>query len=151
MPPTRSKSTAKRPRKKLPHAARSPSVPDAQHKVLLVDNDQILVKVLSMKFEREGLSVTVCHDGIEALKLMRTEKFHAIVLDLMMPGKNGYDVLEERRNTMNADTPMFVMSGVASPDAASRCEALGATKFFLKFRLPLREVIRQIAEEVLQS
>lgn len=131
--------------------AASTPVAGAQRSILVVDNDQILVKVLSMKFEREGLVVEVCHDGIQALKAMRKKKYHAIVLDLMMPGKNGYDVLEERPTTLNADTPVFVMSGVASPDAAARCETLGAARFFLKFRLPLREVITQIAEEVLKA
>ncbi|MDB4978872.1 MAG: DNA-binding response regulator [Candidatus Peribacteria bacterium] len=121
----------------------------ASRSVLIVDNDKILVRVLEMKFKKEGFHVTVCHDGQAAIDALKKEVFHGVILDLMMPVKNGYEVLEARVDTINAATPVFVMSGVASPDAALKAEALGARKFFMKFRMPLKDVVDEISDAVL--
>jgi CheY-like chemotaxis protein len=124
--------------------------PANSKKILVVDNDQILVRVMEMKFKKEGFDVTVCKDGIEAIEAINAEVFHAIVLDLMMPAKNGFDVLQARKSSLNAKTPVFVLSAVSSPDAALKAESLGATKFFQKFHLPLKTIVDEIAEAVLE-
>jgi len=124
--------------------------PSNNKRILVVDNDQILVRVMEMKFKNEGFVVDVCKDGIEGIDAMKKEVFHAIVLDLMMPAKNGFEVLEARRSTMNAKTPVFVLSAVSSPDAALKAESLGATKFFQKFNMPLKAIVDEIAAAVLE-
>jgi two-component system alkaline phosphatase synthesis response regulator PhoP len=66
-------------------------------KILVVDDEQSIVDLLEYNLQREGYQVVVARDGREALRLARTEPPDLIVLDLMLPGLDGFDVCRELR------------------------------------------------------
>ena len=67
-------------------------------KILVVDDEKLLVKGIKFNLENEGYSVDACYDGEEALNMARTESYDLIILDLMMPKKDGLEVCQEIRS-----------------------------------------------------
>ncbi|MCE3201260.1 response regulator transcription factor [Paenibacillus sonchi] len=66
-------------------------------RILIVDDDRTIVDFLSIFLEREGYSITSCYDGVTALDHIRTEAFQLILLDIMMPAMNGFDLISRIR------------------------------------------------------
>jgi len=66
-------------------------------KILVVDDEKLLVKGIKFNLENEGYSVDACYDGEEALNMARAENYDLIILDLMMPKKDGLEVCQEIR------------------------------------------------------
>ncbi len=123
--------------------------PSNGKRILLVDNDKILLRVLRMKFQQAGFDVEECYDGSQGLEVLKRKTFDGVVLDLMMPVVDGFDVLKALGTTQNKSTPVFVLSSMANPDAATRVKSLGAKAFFPKFQLSLKAVIDDIVKAVL--
>lgn len=65
--------------------------------ILVVDDDERLRDLLKRYLEKQGYGISVCHDGVEALDVLAHITFDLIVLDVMMPHKNGFEVLKEIR------------------------------------------------------
>ena len=63
--------------------------------ILVVDDDQDLVESVSMKLESENFAVEKAYDGVEALEKIKEKQPDLVLLDVMMPNKNGYDLCEE--------------------------------------------------------
>jgi len=67
-------------------------------KILVVDDEPFLVKALQIRLEHEGYEVISAYDGLEGLNKAREEKPDLIILDVMMPKKNGYQVCQELKS-----------------------------------------------------
>lgn len=68
-----------------------------KQKILIIDDDMDLCRLLRNNLEQEGYYVCTCHDGITGLKEAQSSDYQLIVLDIMLPLKNGYEVLEKIR------------------------------------------------------
>ena len=67
------------------------------YKILAADDEEELLDILELYLEREGIDIRKAGDGLEAMRLFRQEKFHLVLLDIMMPGLNGFAVLRKIR------------------------------------------------------
>jgi DNA-binding response OmpR family regulator len=100
-------------------------------KVLVVDDDERLRRLACRALGETGHEVTVAATGGQALDLTSGNHFELVVLDLRMPGLDGYSVLREL--VINApDTPVLVLSAVVDVAARVRCLEMGAADFLLK-------------------
>lgn len=72
-----------------------------QKLILVVDDDPDLVEAVSMKLEAKNFRVAKAYDGVEAMERIKEEKPALVILDVMMPRKNGWDVCEEIKNDDN--------------------------------------------------
>ncbi|HVL50632.1 MAG TPA: response regulator [Actinomycetota bacterium] len=102
-------------------------------KVLVVDDDPINRRLLQRSLEREGLTVEAAGDGGVALERLTESRFDIVVLDILMPQVDGFEVLA----TMKADPklrriPVVVISGLDEMDSVVRCIELGADDFLAK-------------------
>ena len=121
--------------------------------ILLADDDQSLCELLSEFLELEGFTVTVVHEGIAALKQINenSEKWDAIILDVMMPGMNGFDVLKSVTSQRRAPIMMLTARG-EDTDTVLGLE-LGADEYVAKPVSPrvlvarLRALIRRSSVE----
>ena len=77
-------------------------------KLLLVDDDAELAQMLAEYLGGEGFSVAVAHRGDEGLARAAAEPFDAVILDVMLPGRDGFDVLRELRKT--SETPVLMLT-----------------------------------------
>ena len=83
-------------------------------KILVVDDEKLLVKGIKFNLENEGYEVTVAYDGATAVELSRRENFDLIILDLMMPGMSGTDACMQIREFSNVP---IIMLTARSEDA----------------------------------
>ncbi len=82
--------------------------------VLVVDDDPDLVESVSMKLESEGFQVAKAYDGVEAWDRIKDEKPKMLILDVMMPRKNGYELCDEIKKDDNfKDITVLLLTAVA--------------------------------------
>ncbi|MEG0641199.1 MAG: response regulator transcription factor [Clostridium sp.] len=80
-------------------------------KILLVDDDTNICDLVELYFEKEGYKVYKVHNGIDAIALFKDKEPDIIILDIMMPGKDGYEVLKEIRKTSHVPVIMLTAKG----------------------------------------
>jgi DNA-binding response OmpR family regulator len=101
--------------------------------ILVVDDNEMNRDVLSRRLERQGYRVVTAEDGILALEAVQSGAFDLILLDIMMPRMNGYEVLE----TLKADPfhkaiPVIVISAMDDLESVVKCIELGADDYLFK-------------------
>jgi len=99
--------------------------------LLLVDDDPNTLASLSRAFRLEGHEATVCDNAARAVELLRTETFDLILSDVVMPGKNGLELLEDLKKS-GLKTPIVLISGQANIEMAVKATKLGALDFLEK-------------------
>ncbi|HOC31016.1 MAG: response regulator [Armatimonadetes bacterium] len=83
-------------------------------KILAVDDERNIARLVQVNLERQGHQVTVAYDGEEALQKVAQEKFDLIVCDVMMPRKDGFQVLNElKANPATAEIPVIMLTAKA--------------------------------------
>lgn len=101
--------------------------------VLVVDDNEVNRDLLARRLQRQGHAVTVAEDGLQALELMRSAPFDLVLLDIMMPQLNGYQVLENlKADEKLRHIPVIMISAVDDIDSIVRCIELGAEDYLSK-------------------
>ena len=109
-------------------------MPEKKLRVLLVDDEPSVVKIVGKRLEVEGFEVLVAVDGEEAITKARAEHPDAIVLDLMLPKLNGFEVCEKlKQDRQSMDIPIVaIFSGMGRSGDEERCRKLGAAAYVTK-------------------
>ena len=100
-------------------------------KILFVEDEEHLLKTILLNLELEGYQVVTASDGIDALKKFRTTSFDLIILDVMLPELNGFDVCEEIRKE-NTLIPILFLTAKGSSADKVRGLKLGADDYLTK-------------------
>src|SRR5262250_277656 len=113
-------------------AAPVAGVPDPA--LLVVEDNEDNRYVLSQQLNIHGYdNITIATNGHEALKVLRSKSFDLVLLDIMMPDLNGYEVLERMRSSPELrNIPVIMISGIGELDSVVRCIELGAEDYLLK-------------------
>ncbi|HEY7400506.1 MAG TPA: response regulator [Actinomycetota bacterium] len=112
--------------------AEPPSSEDPPH-VLLVDDDPVIMRLLEVNFGLEGFRVRTATNGEDALERAAEERPDAVVLDVMMPGIDGWEVCVRMREQPGlADVPVVLLSARGEDDDRSRDYALGHVEYVTK-------------------
>ena len=105
--------------------------------ILVIDDDPDLLILLTKMLTRIGADAQTAEDAEQGLILLRNEDFDLLILDLMLPDIDGYEILEEvRKDEQLMDLPVLILSARADPDAISKGLALGADGYLTKPYLP---------------
>ena len=118
--------------------------------VLLIEDDPFLSSVLRMKLEKESFKVIRASDGDEALNFLTEQgvKPDLILLDLILPKKNGFEVLETiRQDPLLEKLPVIIISNLGQPSDIERGKALGVIDYFIKARLSVEELVNKVKKE----
>ena len=100
-------------------------------RILVVDDDQAILDVLNRILTSKGHEVVTAADGQEAIDLLQTERFDLIVTDIVMPRKNGIDVLNKARD-IDPRYPVIVITGNPSEETTEKLIRIGAYEFIVK-------------------
>ena len=101
--------------------------------ILVVDDNEINRDLLSRYLERQGHTVRVADNGRKALEMIATGAFDLVLLDIMMPELNGYQVLQHLKHSETwRDLPVIMISALDEIDSAVRCIELGAEDYLRK-------------------
>jgi DNA-binding response OmpR family regulator len=124
-----------------------PNPTDARTKVLLVEDDKFLLKILQMKFGAEGFDVRVAGDGEEALQQLAADPPALVVLDLILPKFNGFEVLAAlRSNPLVQHVPVVVLSNLGQDEDIQRAHSLGAIAYLVKSSMSIFEVVQKVKD-----
>ena len=109
--------------------------------ILLIEDDPMLTELYQTKLEMEGYEVSVATDGEAGLSMAAQVKPHLILLDIMLPKLNGFEVLKQlKSNTKTANIPVMVLTNLGGEKADTDKKlalSLGANEFLVKtFHLP---------------
>ncbi|MFH1621915.1 MAG: response regulator [Candidatus Omnitrophota bacterium] len=106
---------------------------DKIYKILAVDDERDFVDTLKIRLSREGYDVVVAYDGNEALSQVAKEDPDLILLDLMLPDKNGFEVLEEVRKNHNEKwKPVIIVSAKSDLETLKKGYRLEADHYITK-------------------
>ncbi len=102
-------------------------------KLLVVEDDITIRTLLSLRLESQGHSVNAASNGKEALELLKKQQYDLILLDIMMPIMNGFEVLETLKNNKAwQDLPVIVISALDELDSVVKCITMGAEDYLTK-------------------
>lgn len=105
----------------------------SEHRVLIVDDDKDVVKGLAVRLKSHGFQVSCAHDAITAVSAARQERPDVVLLDLGLPGGDGFTVMKRLESlTETVSTPIIVVSARDSIGTQKRAIAAGATAFLQK-------------------
>jgi DNA-binding response OmpR family regulator len=110
-------------------------------RVLVAEDEQRISHLLKIYLEREAFEVEVADNGETALEKAKQDSFDVIILDILMPGRDGFSVLEEIRKTKT--TPVIMLSAKGEARDLQRGEELGASAYILKPFSP-KDVVSKI-------
>jgi len=102
-----------------------------KNKILVVDDEEALRTVLSTELEGEGYQVSTAGDGEEAIKILGSQQFHLILLDIKMPNVDGFEVLRFVKQKQPS-TKVIMLTGFADLKNAIESKKLGAEDFVSK-------------------
>jgi DNA-binding response OmpR family regulator len=118
-------------------------------KVLVVEDDRFLGSAYKAKLSKSGYDVQLATDGDEALEVLKTFIPAVILLDLVMPNRDGFSTLEAIRQTEGIkDIPVIVASNLGQKEDFDKAISLGATDFIVKSDVSLDELIARIQKHV---
>ena len=114
-------------------------------KIVVADDDRMFRKAAETTLRRQGYAVTTASDGEEALQLIRAEQPDIIVLDLIMPKLQGFDVLQVlKQDSLTAAIPVIVLSSLTQEQDKQEALDLGAVAYFNKSTFSLGELVKQV-------
>ena len=117
----------------------------AKYKVLLAEDDKFLSVALGDKLEREGFQVVKAPNGLEAINLITQEHPDIILLDLIMPQRTGFQVLEALKLDADlAKIPVVVLSNLGQESDREKAKNLGAVDYLVKSDVQMGEVVEKI-------
>lgn len=116
-------------------------------RILVAEDERPIAKAMELKLNHSGFDVRVAFDGEEALKILETEKFDLILLDLVMPKMNGFQTLQEIKNR-GIETPVVVSSNLSQEEDLKKAQDLGAIDFLIKSDTQISEIVERIKEYV---
>ena len=102
------------------------------YNILVVDDSMTNREVLSKQVEAEGYQVATAKDGRQAIKMIQTGAYDLILLDIIMPKLDGYEVLQWIRNSPWKNIPTIMISALGQTDSVVRCIEMGAADYLTK-------------------
>ena len=116
---------------------------EKKKKILVLEDEPALSKALCIKLKNDGFEPILCENGEDAIQEIDTGKFDLVILDLVIYGVDGFEVLKYSKKK-NADVPVFVVSNLSQKEDMDRVFEMGANKYFIKSNVSLTEILEEV-------
>jgi len=120
-------------------------MPDGTKSILIIEDERALSHALELKLQHEGFAVSTASNGQEGLDLIQSQHFDVVLLDLIMPVMDGFQVLE-RLKALPVMPVVFVLSNLSQHEDEERAMSMGARKFFIKSDTPLTVIVDEVKQ-----
>lgn len=118
-------------------------------KILIAEDDEVLISAINIGLNKETFKTEIIQNGDEVLEKAKEFKPNVILLDLMLPGKNGEDVLKElKKDKETKHIPILILSVKSSDEDVDRCLKLGAKEYIIKVNYSIEDLIKKIQKEL---
>lgn len=122
-------------------------MPDSPVSILIAEDDPFLSKIISNRLREEGYMIQVANDGDEALTKIKEGSFSLVMLDLIMPVKSGFEVLQELRERGNR-VPILVFTNLAQDEDRREVLSLGAQGYFVKSDIAMDDLVDTVKSHI---
>lgn len=113
--------------------------------ILIIEDDKFLRELISQKLNKEGYDVSEAIDGEEGIKKIRDEKPDLILLDLILPGIDGFEVLSlMKKDSSLSSIPVIILSNLGQKEDVEKGLKLGAVDYLIKAHFTPGEIIEKI-------
>lgn len=118
-------------------------------KILIVEDEVAVLKLLTDRLSKEGFEVIQAKDGKEGLEKALSETPDLILLDILMPVMDGMEMLERLRNSsVGANIPVIVLTNLGETSKILQSQELGVVNYLIKTNFKLDDVIRTVKEKL---
>lgn len=116
-------------------------------KIAIIEDDVIISQMYRMKLESEGFEVQLASSGDRGIALTEQLKPDLILLDLQMPGMDGFETLKKLRAIeISKNTPVIILTNLGEEEAPDGIEALGVASYIIKANMTPKEVVAQVKQ-----
>ena len=116
-------------------------------KILLIEDDPFLGSLLGNRFKKEGIEAIIVKNGNEAIKLLKAQPFDLALLDIILPGKSGFEVLEEiKTDPQISKVPIVIISNLGQESDIIKGKELGAVDYIVKAKISIDEMVGKVRE-----
>lgn len=121
--------------------------PDSGKSILLADDEQFIVVAYKDGLERAGYHVTVARNGIEALAAMQTSHPDLLLLELIMPKMNGFELLQAmQENDVLKAIPVLVLTNLSQASDEAEARSYGIVDFLVKTDISLNDLLTRVGQ-----
>lgn len=116
-------------------------------KILLIEDEEGIILPLKIRLEKEGFELAVARDGEAGLAALKTEKPDLILLDIILPKMNGFEMLERiKKEDLAEKIPIVIISNLAREGEIEKGLSLGVRDFIVKANLSLDKLAEKISK-----
>jgi len=116
-------------------------------KILIIEDEKPLSHALDLKLSHEGFEITATDSGETGLEYLSKERFDLVLTDLIIPGLDGFKVLETIQQK-KMKIPVIVMTNLNQEEDKTRAFDLGATGFFVKSNSTISEIVESVKKTI---
>jgi len=114
-------------------------------KILIVEDDKFLRELISRKLKEEGFDIVEAIDGEEGIKKLKEENPDLVLLDLILPGIDGFEVLSKaKEDSKTSSIPIIILSNLGQREEVEKGLKLGAIDYLIKAHFTPGEIIEKI-------
>ncbi|HLD03437.1 MAG TPA: response regulator [Candidatus Dojkabacteria bacterium] len=115
--------------------------------IIVVEDDQAYANVYQKKLTNEGFEVTIIGDGSQVIKTLQERKPELLLLDLMLPNTNGFEILTEIKKDPNLkELKVVITSNLSQEEDQKKAKSLGAVDYLVKANISVPELIAKIRQ-----
>ena len=120
-----------------------------KYRILLVEDDTSLGSLFKIRIEADGFEVLLCDNGEAALQSALDFKPDLILLDIMLPKVDGFEVLNNlRSNPETKDITVIVLSALGQPSDVEKAKAAGASNYLIKSEITIEDIVKAIRNQL---
>jgi len=117
--------------------------------ILLVEDDEFLAELYATKLNLEGFEVALASDGEKGLKLIKEKQPDLILLDIILPKMDGFEILKKIKTDKSLkDIPVILLTNLSQKDEVQKGLDLGATDYLIKAHFMPSEVVKKIKQTI---
>ncbi len=116
-------------------------------KILIVEDEKAIARVMELKLKQAGFEVSAAVNGAQAINLLDNEQFDGVLLDLILPEKDGFAVLQHIREK-DASLKVIVLTNLGQPEDRQRLQQMGIAGYYVKSEISIYNLISKIQEIV---
>jgi len=114
-------------------------------KILIIEDDKFLRELIAQKLIKEGYNIVEAVDGEKGIKSVKDEKPDLVLLDLILPGIDGFEVLSKiKEDPVLSQVPVIILSNLGQKDDIERGLKIGAADYLIKAHFTPGEIIEKV-------
>jgi CheY-like chemotaxis protein len=113
-------------------------------KILVAEDEKPMAKALELKLQKEGFDAKAVFNGKDAVEEIKTGKYNFVLMDLLMPEMDGFEVLQHLKDNKIQAPPIIVTSNLSQDEDIQKAKDLGAVDFLVKANSSLSDIIQKV-------